>query len=364
MGGAGFIGSFLVDELIKQGHDVTIFDNLEPQVHNGKIPSYLNKEAKFIQGDVKDYEALKKAVTDMDVIFHQAASVGVGQSMYQIKKYVENNSLGTANLLDILVNAKHSVKKLLVASSMSIYGEGSYLCENCGNVNPTLRTSEQLANKDWELHCPRCSSILKAIPTTERKPLECNSIYAITKRDQEEMVLNIGKAYGIPTVALRYFNVFGPRQSLSNPYTGVMAIFLSRIKNDRPPLIFEDGKQSRDFVSVHDIVQANILAMKQRAADFNVFNVGTGNPVTIKDVAEKLIALCGKKLVPEITQLFRKGDIRHCFADITKIKEKLGFEPKTNLENGLVELVQWSADVEAEDKVGQATAELKTKGLI
>ncbi len=363
-GGAGFIGSFIVDKLVELGHEVRIFDNLEPQVHQGKIPDYLNKKAEFVKGDIGDYGALKKAMQDVDVIFHKAAMVGVGQSMYQIRRYMEVNTLGTANLLDILVNSKHNVKKLIVASSMSTYGEGSYECETCGIVNPPLRADEQMRGEDWELHCPKCNKICRPVPTKESKRQESNSIYAITKKDQEDMVLNIGKTYGIPAVALRYFNVFGPRQSLSNPYTGVAAIFMSRIKNGHKPLIFEDGNQSRDFISVHDIVESNILTMNSNHADYEVFNVGSGRQVTILQVAETIAKLYGKDMVPEVTKKFRKGDVRHCFADISKIRGKLDFEPKISFEQGMKELIQWADTAEAEDNVDRATEELKEKGLV
>ncbi|MEM2918881.1 MAG: NAD-dependent epimerase/dehydratase family protein [Candidatus Altiarchaeota archaeon] len=363
-GGAGFIGSFLVDKLIDKGHEVRIFDNLEEQVHQGKIPDYLNKKAEFIKGDVLEYNALKEAIKDCEVIFHEAAMVGVGQSQYQPKKYVDANISGTANLLDILVNEEHNVKKLIVASSMSIYGEGSYECENCGVIAPELRSEEQMKKNDWEVHCPKCKKILKPIPTNEEKPLQSNSIYAITKKTQEEMCLNIGKTYSLPVVALRYFNVFGPRQSLSNPYTGVVAIFLSRIKNNNPPLIFEDGLQSRDFISVHDIVEANILAMEKNSANYESFNVGSGKRITILEIANMLIKLQNSNVKPEVVGKFRKGDVRHCFADISKIQRKLGFKPKFSFIDGIKELISWSEKVKAYDMVEKATQELKEKGLL
>lgn len=364
-GGAGFIGSFLVDALIAQGHKVRIFDNLEPQVHpGGKKPEYLNPDAEFISGDVTDSAALRAALADVDTIFHEAAMVGVGQSMYQIRRYVHANTLGTANLLDLLVNTEHRVKKLLVASSMSIYGEGSYTCAKCGPVHPPVRPDRQMQKGDFEVHCPSCDAILTPHGVAETKPLEPTNIYAITKKDQEDMALTTGKAYGIPAVALRYFNVYGPRQSLSNPYTGVAAIFMSRIKNDHAPLIFEDGSQSRDFVSVHDIVQANLLAMGSTAADYENFNVGTGKQVSIKQVADILLRLYGKQINSAVNGKFRKGDIRHCFSDITKIKNALGYSPKVGFEQGMQELIAWAATAEAVDKVEQATKELEKKGLI
>jgi len=362
-GGAGFIGSHIVDKLVEMGHQVRIFDNLEYQVHKGKIPKYLNKKAELIIGDMKDSEAIKKAIEEIDIIFHMAARVGVGQSMYQIKKYVETNVLGTANLLDALVNEKHNVKKLIVASSMSTYGEGSYECSFCGVMSPSLRNEAQMNRGDFEIYCSKCNKQLKPIGTDETKKQEITSIYALTKKDQEEMCINIGKAYLIPVVALRFFNVYGPRQSLDNPYTGVGAIFMSRIKNKKPPLIFEDGLQSRDFTSVHDIVQACILAMEKDEANYEVFNVGTGIATSIIDVANMLSKIYGYEITPEVNKKFRKGDIRHCFSDITKIKS-IGYNPQISLEQGLRELVEWSNEQEAEDKVDIATKELEEKGLV
>ncbi len=363
-GGAGFIGSHLVDALVRK-HEVEVLDNLDPQVHARK-PDYLNKNATYIFGDIREKETLRTALNGTEVVFHQAAAVGVGQSMYQVEKYVDVNTMATAKLLDILVNEEHSVKKLIVASSMSIYGEGAYECEECGLIYPTLRTEEQLKRREWDMRCPCCGKIVNPIPTSEDKPLHPTSIYAITKRDQEEMCLDIGRAYGIPTVALRYFNVYGPRQSLSNPYTGVCAIFSSRIKNGNCPLIFEDGVQSRDFVSVHDTVDANMLVMETANADYGVFNVGTGRSTTILEIARVLIRLYKEDkelLEPEITMKYRAGDIRHCFADISKI-QRLGFTPKVSLGEGMKELVAWSEKEEAIDKFENAHEELRSKGLV
>jgi dTDP-L-rhamnose 4-epimerase len=363
-GGAGFIGSFLVDELVRRGHRVRIYDNLTEQVHpHGRAPEYLNPEAEFVRGDVRDYEGLKRALAGVDVVFHEAAAVGVGQSQYQVKHYVDVNIGGTANVLDILANEQTRVSKIIVAASMSSYGEGQYACATCGDVAPPLRPAEQLEQGDWEMHCPHCQAVLRPVPTSERKPLECNSIYAITKKVQEEMVLNIGATYGIPAVALRYFNVYGPRQSLSNPYTGVAAIFLSRIKHDRAPVIFEDGQQTRDFVSVHDIVQANLLAMEHTALS-GAYNIGNGAPRSILSMAETLIALCGKALTPEVTRAFRKGDIRHCVADITQAANVLGYAPRVTFEAGMQELRQWSTTAVSHDKFDEAREELRTRGLV
>jgi dTDP-L-rhamnose 4-epimerase len=363
-GGAGFIGSYIVDELVRRGYRVKIYDNLEPQVHpGGKIPDYLNQDAEFIKGDIRDYENLKKAIHSVDVVFHKVAMVGVGQSQYQIKRYIDVNIGGTANLLDIIVNESPKVSKIIVAASMSSYGEGQYTCETCGNVNPSLRSEAQMERQDWEPHCPHCQTSLRPCPTNEEKRLESNSIYALTKKTQEEMVLNIGATYSIPAVALRYFNVYGPRQSLSNPYTGVAAIFISRIKHNHPPVVFEDGLQTRDFVSVHDIVRANLLAMEQEALS-GYFNIGTGQPRTIRGIAETLIALYGKAMVPEITGKFRKGDIRHCIADIRKANNMLGYTPQIKFEDGMRELIDWSETAESADKFEEARQELHKRGLV
>jgi dTDP-L-rhamnose 4-epimerase len=362
-GGAGFIGSFIVDELVRQGHDVRIMDWIDPQVHGKKLPDYLNRQAEFMRGDVRRPDDLWKALQDIDVVFHEAAAVGVGQSMYQISHYMNVNVMGTANLLNLLVDKEHSVKKLMVAGSMSSYGEGSYKCPKCGIVYPELRTEAQMATGQWELFCPKCGKVAKPVPTSESKSLDSTSIYAISKKVQEEMVHSIGKAYGIKTVALRYFNVYGPRQSLSNPYTGVAAIFMSRLKNGNPPIINEDGLQTRDFISVHDIARANLMAMNSSSADYESFNVGSCNPITIKYLAEYLAKLYGVNIKPEIVRKYRKGDVRHCFADISKIKSKLGFIPKIKFEEGMRELVEWSRKIEAVDRYEQAHKELREKGL-
>lgn len=362
-GGMGFLGSHLVDALIKEGHEVASFDNLEHQVHEGKRPDYLNKRCRYILGDVRNKAQLKKAIAGAEILFHQAAMVGVGQSMYRIAKYVQVNTYGTANLLDILVNEKHKVKKLIVASSMSIYGEGAYKCGDCGTVYPRLRPEIQLRKKDWEVYCPQCGLTVKHMPTPEDKPLFPTSVYAFSKKDQEDLCLLIGKAYGIPTVALRYFNIYGPRQALSNPYTGVCAIMSSRIKNNHPPLVYEDGLQSRDFIHVRDIVRANIFVMKNKKADYGVFNVGTGRPSTVLDITNTLIKLYGAEgLKPNVVNSYRKGDIRHCYADAGRLGS-LGFKAAITLEQGMRDLIEWARGVEARDRVKLADAELRKKGL-
>src|SRR3989344_5344509 len=359
-GGLGFIGSHLVDRLVSLGHDVRVLDNLEQQVHHGNMPAHASKEADIIIGDIRDEETVKNALEDVEVVFHEAAAVGVGQSMYQITKYVDVNTLGTAKLLDAIVNGKYGVRKMIVASSMSIYGEGLYKCGNCGPVT-AVRNAEDLKKHKWEPFCS-CGRLVEPLPTPETKKLDSESVYAISKKDQEELFLSVGKAYGIPAVALRYFNVYGPRQSLNNPYTGVCAIFSSMLKNNNSPVIFEDGQQTRDFVSVHDIVSANILAMDSKKADYDVFNVGNGHPVSILQIAETLAKLYNVRTSPSIKNTFRKGDIRHCYADISKIR-KIGFEPSMKFGDGMKELVAWAKNENAVDASESAMMELKAKGL-
>ena len=364
-GGAGFIGSHLVDTLFEKGYFVRVYDNLEPQVHgkSQNIPDYFNKEVELIKGDVRDREKLKKAINNIDVVFHLAASVGVAQSMYEIAKYTESNTMGGATLLDLIANEKHNIRKVVVASSMSVYGEGAYSCNNCGKAYPKIRSLEQFKRNDWEMKCPNCNLDVKPIPTSEDKPLFPTSIYAVSKRDHEEMFLIIGKAYQIPTVALRFFNVYGPRQALSNPYTGVAAIFSSRIINNNPPIIFEDGNQARDFVHVSDIVQACILAIEKSEGDYQVFNVGTGRKLSVLDVANVLMDKLSFKGEPQIVNRFREGDIRHCYADISLIEKVLGYGPKVKFEDGIIDLVNWVKLQKAEDKVNFAIDILDKKGL-
>lgn len=365
-GGAGFIGSYVVDELVRLGHEVTIFDNLTAQVHpNGKPPEYLNTQAQFVRGDVCDADAFRNVLQGKQWVVHFASAVGVAQSMYEIAEYVRANTLGTAVLLDLLVNTESEVEKVLVAASMSSYGEGLYVTPDQKRVRPPLRTAEQMARGEWELVCPETGQPLKPVPTPEEAVQNCNSIYSLTKKTQEDMVLMIGKTYDIPSVALRFFNVYGPRQSLSNPYTGVAAIFMSRVKNGQSPIVFEDGLQTRDFISVHDIAGACCLALKSSQADYEVFNLGSGDPVTIKEVAEIVAEAYGRPdLSPDITYQFRKGDTRHCFADIAKIRSRLGFQPRVSLREGVKELIDWSRTVESKDRTEEALAELRAKGLL
>ncbi len=365
-GGCGFIGSHIVDLLVSKGYHVRVLDNLDPQVHNsGELPAWANTNAEYVRGNIDDTESLKKALAGIDAVCHQAAAVGVGQSQYQVKHYTDVNIGGTANLLDLIVNQyRDRIRKIIVASSMSCYGEGAYQCPKCGPAVAGARDDKAMTSGNWEVPCQKCGGNLKPIGTSESKPFDCTSIYALTKKAQEEMVLNIGQTYKIPAVALRYFNVYGPRQSLSNPYTGVAAIFLSRLKNGNRPVIYEDGLQTRDFVSVHDIANANLLALESSKADYQPFNVGTGKAISVLEIAQQLSNLLGKNIDPEITKKFRPGDIRHCFSDISKITKTLGFKPAWNFARGMQELIEWSQSQKADDRFGIATQELRLKGLI
>ena len=364
-GGAGFVGSHLADGLLAAGHHVRVLDDLIPQVHQNGVPDYLSGSVELIVGDIRDPNLLREVLAGVDVVFHFAATVGVGQSMYEISRYMSINTQGTAELLQAILDTKARIQKLVVASSMSIYGEGRYVCSGCGKpAFPPVRTVTQLRAGHWELHCEACKDVLKPEPTGEAKPSEINSIYALSKRDQEELCLIYGRTYGLPVTALRFFNIYGTRQALSNPYTGVAAIFAARIINNQNPLVFEDGEQMRDFVSVHDIVRANMLAMDSPASDNQVINIGCGQPITIRRVAEILATALGKaELTPIITQKYRAGDIRHCYADLTRARKLLGYEPQVTHEEGFRELAGWLAHQEAEDKADAMLSELTTFGL-
>ncbi|HEY5098706.1 MAG TPA: NAD-dependent epimerase/dehydratase family protein [Gaiellaceae bacterium] len=344
-GGAGFIGSHLADELRARGDRVRVLDSLVPQVHESA-----DAVAPDIVGDVRDPEVVRRALDGVDAVVHLAARVGVGQSMYEMAEYTSANSLGTAVLLEAL--AEKPVRKLVVASSMSIYGEGLYR-----GGDPGERTREQLERHEWDFPG------LEPLPTPETKRPALSSIYALTKYDQERACLVAGAAYGIPTVALRLFNVYGPGQALSNPYTGVLAIFAARLLNDRAPRIFEDGEQRRDFVSVHDIARAFALALERDGADGRAVNIGSGESITVNALGELLARTLGKEIAPEVTGEFRVGDIRHCFADVSLARETLGFEPQVSLDEGIAELAEWLAGQTAVDRVDEAAAELARRGL-
>jgi len=366
-GGAGYIGSHLVDDLVAREYRVTVLDNLEPQVHrSGVWPTYANAQAEYVKGDVRDRSVFEPLVLRSQAVVHFGAAVSVGQSMYQVDRYVDVNTRGTAVLLDILVNAAHHVEKVIVASSIGVYGEGAYECATHGVVAPTIRSEQQLTLRDWEQHCPYCSTHVRSIPTPEDKALYRDNIYSMTKYHQEEMVLLIGKTYGIPSVAPRFFNVYGPRQSLSNPYAGVAAIWLSRLLNGKQPIVFEDGGQLRDFVSIHDVVECLVLMLEKPGADYLPVNVGSGETISILDIAKLLGRLLGSSIEPQITQTGRKFDIRHNTADISRARDTLGFLPKVSLEEGFSELIEWAKttpDV-AVDFFDKALQELQEKGLL
>jgi dTDP-L-rhamnose 4-epimerase len=360
-GGAGFIGSHLTDELISNGYTVRILDNLSPQVHGPLLqrPEYLNPEAELIIGDVRDADLVREALQDVDAVFHFAAMVGVGQSMYEIENYTDVNNKGTAVLLEALI--ENPVEKLVVASSMSIYGEGMYKTSDNIPVEECERSLSNLKEQKWELY--RNNEILYPLPTPETKKPCLSSVYALSKYDQERLCLMTGKAYNIPATALRFFNVYGTRQALSNPYTGVLAIFASRLLNDNQPLIYEDGLQKRDFVHVKDVARACRLALETPEADGEVINIGSGNQYTIVEIAEKLAKVMDKDIAPQLNGKYRVGDIRHCFADLQKAKSVLGFEPQVRFEDGLAELADWLEGQIAEDKVNSAAEELVSRGL-
>lgn len=362
-GGAGFIGSHLSDVLLAGGYTVRLLDNLSPQVHpGGAVPGYLNADAELVTGDLRDRAVIDKALRGVDCVVHLAAAVGVGQSMYEIVSYTDTNEVGTAVLLEAL--SKRPVERLVCASSMSVYGEGLARRPDGLLVAPSDRSIEQFRRADWDLS-DHDGAPLTPVPTPEEKPLSLSSIYALNKYAQERMCLITGRAYGIPTVALRFFNVYGPRQALSNPYTGVLAIFASRLLNGRPPLVFEDGRQQRDFVHVGDIAAACQLALEKREITGEVFNIGSGEPRTILSIAHDLAGVMGRPdISPHVIGKYRAGDIRHCFADIRKSRAQLGFAPQVAFADGLAELADWLSDQAAEDSVERATRELEARGLV
>ncbi len=361
-GGAGFIGSHLTQELLQAGYRVRVLDSLIPQVHGDAEgpPDYLSPEVEFIRGDVRDRDAVRRAIDGARAVFHFAAAVGVGQSMYEIEHYTSVNTLGTAVLLEAIM--ERPVEKVILASSMSLYGEGLYRDAQGDLVHRARRTVEQLRQGRWELLDP-AGKPLQPIPTDETKSCDLSSIYALGKYDQEQMVLMTGRTYGFDAVALRFFNVFGPWQALSNPYTGVLAIFASRLLNDHAPLVFEDGLQQRDFVSVHDVVRAARLALETPQAAGQSINIASGRQYTVRDVAEKIAQVLDKPIEATLTGKYRTGDIRHCFADIARARSLLGYEPKVYLEDGLPELADWLRDQIAVDHVDRATSELEKRGL-
>ncbi|HEX7852228.1 MAG TPA: NAD-dependent epimerase/dehydratase family protein [Sphingobium sp.] len=368
-GGAGFIGSHLTDILIERGFEVTIFDALLSQVHGDAEmgadgwPVYLNPRARRIHGNLLDPGSFEQALEGVTHLAHLAASVGVGQSMTNIIAYTRNNVMSTAVMLEALSRCKHGIRRIAVASSMSIYGEGEYVDAEDRRVAPGLRGREQLQTRSWDLEVDGHS--LQPVATREDKTLQPASIYAVNKRDHEDMFLAVGRALDIPTVALRLFNAYGSRQALSNPYTGVAAIFISRLLNDQPPLIFEDGRQMRDFVHVRDVANAFATVLDDDQRVWDSFNVGSGQAITINEMAAVLARLLGKNIAPEILQEYRVGDIRHCFADISKLKKTFGIMPEHDFEEGMAELIDWVGHVSKPvDRAEASLSELRQSQLV
>lgn len=369
-GGAGFIGSNLALKLIEKGYNITILDNLSKQIH-GDEPRYtsplfqsIEGKVRFIKACITDKEKLSNAIAGQDVIVHFAAETGTGQSMYEIQKYVDVNINGTAILLDILANQKNSVKKVIVASSRSIYGEGKYFSKETGVVYPKHRSSEFMDAGDFEVKFPGCTTPLELMATDEESKIHPSSVYGITKQNQEQMIMTVCPTIGIAPVAFRYQNVYGPGQSLKNPYTGILSIFSTQIKNGNPINIFEDGEETRDFVYIDDVVDATILGIEKNEANGEVFNVGTGTPTTVLTVAKSLLENYEADVPVLINGNYRLGDIRHNFADLKKITSKLGFEPKYSFEKGIKKFTEWvnGQDIE-EDNYERSITEMKSKGL-
>jgi dTDP-L-rhamnose 4-epimerase len=358
-GGAGFIGSHLADELLRHGYRVRVLDALVEQVHGNGVPNYLDPDVEVAEGDVRDPDAVRRALRGVDAVVHFAARVGVGQSMFELVEYTAANTVGTAVLLEAILD--QPVQKLLVASSMSVYGEGAYETVD-GEPAVAERTREQLDRGAWELVDDH-GRPLRPIPTPETKQPALASVYALTKYDQERLCLMFGSAYDVPAVALRFFNTYGTRQALSNPYTGVLAIFASRLLNGKPPLVYEDGLQRRDFVAVADVARACRLALERDGADGHAINVGTGDGVSVLEVAEKLARVLDSDIEVEVTGKYRAGDIRHCFANVSLARELLGFEAEVELERGMEELAEWLEGEVAEDRVDGAAAQLAARGL-
>jgi dTDP-L-rhamnose 4-epimerase len=365
-GGAGFIGSNLSLKLIEKGYNITVLDNLSPQIHTENSPLYnsIKDKVRFIKGTVLSYNDWKNALENIDVVVHLAAETGTGQSMYEIEKYTDVNIKGTSIFLDILANEKHSVKKMIIASSRAIYGEGKYECSSCGIVYPNERKDVDMSKGDFSVKCPKCSENAKLLATDEDSKIHPSSIYGITKQVQEQMFMVMGKTLNIPAVAFRYQNVYGAGQSLSNPYTGILSIFSTRIKNGNDINIFEDGKESRDFVYIDDVVDATILGIEKDEANYEVFNVGLGIAIDVNTVANTLVNEYKSSSKISISGNYRLGDIKDNYADLTKIYSKLAFTPKVSFEEGIQRFTKWVNEQEVvEDMYEKSINEMKDKGL-
>ena len=366
-GGAGFIGSNLALKLISKGYEITVLDNLSEQIHgnDSDLLKSIEGKVKFIKGDVRNADDWEKALIDQDIVVHLAAETGTGQSMYEVQKYVDVNINGTALFLDYLVNREHAVKKVIIASSRAVYGEGKYSCEKHGIIYPNERKENDLLKGEFEPKCPVCNTNLIVLPTDENSKIHPSSVYGITKQNQEQMVLNVCQSINIPAVAFRYQNVYGPGQSLKNPYTGILSIFSTQIKNGNDLNIFEDGLESRDFVFIDDVVDATILGIEKEEADFEVFNVGSGKGTTVLEVAEFLKKYYQSDINIKISGNFRLGDIRHNVADLSKIENKLGFHAKVDFQSGIKQFAGWVNQQEIqEDHYAESIQELKEKGLL
>jgi dTDP-L-rhamnose 4-epimerase len=365
-GGAGFIGSNLALKMESLGYHITVLDNLSPQIHSENSPLYLSirDKVRFIKGSVLSYDDWKIALDNIDVVVHLAAETGTGQSMYEVEKYTDVNIKGTSILLDILSNEHHSVKKMVVASSRAIYGEGKYYCSVHGEVYPKARTEKDMEHGDFNVKCPECTMDVELKATDEASTIHPNSIYGITKQVQEQMFLTMGKSLNIPAVAFRYQNVFGAGQSLSNPYTGILSIFSTRIRNGNEIVIFEDGEESRDFVYVDDVVDATILGIEKNEANYQIYNVGSGYATDVKSVAQSLINAYKSETLVKIGGNYRLGDIRHNYACMNKIKSELGFSPKVSFNEGISKFTDWVTSQEvANDNYQNSIDEMKSKGL-
>jgi dTDP-L-rhamnose 4-epimerase len=367
-GGAGFIGSRLCEKLFDQGNNITVLDNLSEQIHGNGESFLFNKikdKCTFIKGDVRDKNDWAHAIKNQEIIIHLAAETGTGQSMYEVEKYTNVNVIGTSHMLEILANSNHNVKKIIVASSRSIYGEGKYNCKTHGVQYPSKRKEEDMKKGEFNPKCSMCNFTLNALPTDEQSKIHPSSIYGINKQQQEQMVMLMGESLSIPSIAFRYQNVYGPGQSLSNPYTGILSIFSTRILNGNDLDIYEDGEETRDFVYIEDAVDATILGIEKEEANGHIFNVGSGVSTSVLDVANTLKRLYNSEINITVSGKFRLGDIRHNFADLSKSKDILGFTPKYNFERGITEFVNWVKTQEVmEDKYEKSIQQLKNKGLI